>query len=156
MYGALILLATVTLLYAGYNILIKVSSSHVPIEATSTITATITLQIAALLVSCIFVTGLLIRGNTILAVPPPALLWAALAGICIGAAEICYFYLFRGGLNHDAMAANIAIPVIVGGTILVTILISWFLLREAMSWTKVIGAATIIVGVALMFIETRS
>ncbi len=156
MYGALILLIAVTFLYSGYNLLIKVSSSHVPVEATSTIAATITLQIAALLVSCIFVAGLLIRGDTALAVPPPALLWAALAGICIGAAEIGYFYLFRGGLSHDAMAANIAIPVIVGGTILVTTLVSWLLLRESMNWTKLIGAVTIIAGVVLMFIETRS
>ena len=156
MFGALILLAAITLLYAGYNLMIKVSSSHVPVEVTSTIAATITLQIAALLVSCIFVVGLLIRGNTVLAVPPPALFWAALAGICIGAAEICYFYLFRGGLNHDAVAANVAIPIIVSGTILVTILVSWLLLRESMNWTKVVGAVTIIAGVALMFIETKS
>lgn len=156
MYGALILLATVTCLYAGYNLFIKVSSSHVPVEVTSTIAATITLQIAALLASLIFVAGLLMRGNAVLAVPSSALMWAALAGFCIGTAEIGYFYLFRGGLNHDAMAANIAIPVILGGTVLITIFVSWLFLSESLSWTKMIGAGAIIVGVALMFVDTNS
>ncbi|MDE0309613.1 MAG: EamA family transporter [Acidiferrobacterales bacterium] len=156
MYGALLLLAAVTFFYAGYNLLIKISSSHIPVEATSTIAATITLQTAALLVSCVFVAGLLIRGNTILAVPPPALMWAALAGICIGAAEIGYFYLLRGGLSHEPVAASTAIPIIVGGTILIALLLSWLWLRESMNWTKAMGAVTIIAGVALMFVETDS
>ena len=96
------------------------------------------------------------RGNAVLAVPSSALMWAALAGFCIGTAEIGYFYLFRGGLNHDAMAANIAIPVILGGTVLITIFVSWLFLSESLSWTKMIGAGAIIVGVALMFVDTNS
>ncbi len=46
--AGLLLLVTVTTLYAGYNLLIKVSVSHVPAAATSTIVATICLQVAAL------------------------------------------------------------------------------------------------------------
>ena len=156
MQGALILLALVTLLYAGYNLFIKVSSSHVPAEVTSTIVATISLQISALLVSCVFLAGLLIRGNAVLALPPSSLLWAALAGICIGAAEIGYFYLFRGGATFNALAANVAIPVIVSGTILITIVVSWLVLRESMNFAKFVGAAAIMIGVALMFIESKS
>ncbi len=37
----LLLLVTVTTFYAGYNLLIKVSASHVPVAATSTIAATV-------------------------------------------------------------------------------------------------------------------
>ena len=43
-----LLLISVTVLYSGYNLLIKVSASHVPEAATTTIQATICLQLAAL------------------------------------------------------------------------------------------------------------
>jgi hypothetical protein len=41
--AGLLLLVTVTALYAGYNLPIKVSASHVPVAATSTIVAMICL-----------------------------------------------------------------------------------------------------------------
>ncbi len=44
---ALMLLLTVTTLYAGYNLLIKIAGGYVPVEATTTIFATICLQLAA-------------------------------------------------------------------------------------------------------------
>ena len=47
----LLLLLTVTTLYAGYNLLVKVSGGFVPAEATTTIFATICLQLAALATS---------------------------------------------------------------------------------------------------------
>ena len=156
MYGALVLLSLVTVLYAGYNLLINISSSHVPIDTSSTILATITLQVAALLVSCVFAAGLVLRGTTDLALPSTALIWAALAGLCIGTAEIGYFYLFRGGLNHDAVAASIAIPAIVGGTVLLTILVAWLFLQESMNWMKVFGAFAIVCGVVMLFVDGRS
>ena len=42
-----LLLISVTVLYSGYNLLIKVSASHVPEAATTTIQTTICLQLAA-------------------------------------------------------------------------------------------------------------
>ena len=153
MYAPLLLLLTVTFLYAGYNLLIKVSSNYVPAETTSTILATITLQVAALTISCIFAVGLLIRGASTLTLTTPALLWAAAAGLCIGTAEIGYFYLFRGSLGSAPVNANLAIPVIVGGTILVTIVVSWLLLREPMTWMKFFGAILIVIGVVMMFLN---
>ena len=57
------LLAAVTILYAGYNVLIKVSGGYVPAGVTSTILATICLQIAALLTSVIFISILALRGG---------------------------------------------------------------------------------------------
>ena len=90
----LLLLVTVTVLYAGYNILIKVSASHVPAAATSTITATICLQIAALMTSLVYMSVIMIRGGQVLQLSWGSYLWAAAAGLCIGGAEIAYFYLF--------------------------------------------------------------
>ena len=54
MYVSLTLLLAVTVLYAGYNLLVKVSSSHVPAVATTPILATIALQVAAIAVSGAF------------------------------------------------------------------------------------------------------
>ncbi len=90
----LILLISVTLLYAGYNLFVKVSSGHVAEKVTSTVLATICLQFTALLVSTLFAIYLLRKGGQVLALGPPAYGWAMAAGLCIGAAEIGYFYLF--------------------------------------------------------------
>ena len=72
MYASLILLLGVTSLYAGYNLLVKVSSGHVPAVATTPILATIALQVAALAVSAAFAAGLVLRGGHVLAVSPAA------------------------------------------------------------------------------------
>ena len=65
----ILLLTSVTLLYAGYNLLVKILSEHVPNLATSTVLATNCLQIAALVVSSIFAIYLLSRGGQILSCP---------------------------------------------------------------------------------------
>ena len=152
----LVLLLVITFLYAGYNLLIKVSTSHVPLESSSTILATIALQIAALSVSCIFAAGLLIRGGGSLALPSPAYAWAILAGLCIGGAEICYFYLFRGVAGHPPFPANIAIPFIVSGTIVLTVLIAWLTLKEPLSWQKIIGAILVVTGVVVIYLDSAT
>ena len=139
MYVSLILLLGVTSLYAGYNLLVKVSSDHVPAAATTPILATIALQIAALGVSAAYATGLVLRGGHVLAVSPPAVAWAVAAGLCIGAAEIGYFYLFRGVAGGEPMAANVAIPIVVSGAIVFTLLVSWLVLREPFTSVRCSG-----------------
>ena len=57
------LLSAVTLLYAGYNVFVKVSGSQVPATATSTILATVCLQVTALFVSLVFFGILSFRGG---------------------------------------------------------------------------------------------
>ena len=153
MAATFILLLTVTALYTGYNLLIKVSSGYVPLETTTTILATITLQVAALGVSCIFALALLVRGGEEFSLSVPAFFWAAAAGLCIGAAEIGYFYLFRGTMDDAPVSANFAIPVIVGGTILLAIAASWIFLNESLSWAKAVGGAMIVAGVIVMFLD---
>ena len=64
---AIALLLGVTLFYAGYNLLIKVSGMYVPAAATTTILATICVQVAALLASALFLGFLTIRGGQIFA-----------------------------------------------------------------------------------------
>ena len=81
MYASLLLLITITTLYAAYNLLIKASTDLVPVTSTSTILATIALQISALAISSVFAIGLLLRGGQTLI---PAVRCLCL-GCCSGA-----------------------------------------------------------------------
>ncbi len=148
--SALMLVAAITALYASYNLLVKVSSDYVPVNATSTVLATVCLQVAALSASLCFLSFLIARGGQVLTLSTRAYLWAAGAGFCIGVAEICYFYLFRGGLGRDAAAANVAIPIIVSGTIAITLIVSYFLFREPLTPIQLGGTLLVIGGMALI------
>ena len=107
---AAMLLAAVTLLYAGYNLLIKLSGAHVPASATTTVLATVCLQLAALSTSVLFLGFLAAQGGHVFSLAPRVYFWAVLAGLCVGVAEIGYFYLF-GGIGLDRpMRAGVAIP----------------------------------------------
>ncbi|MCP4386625.1 MAG: hypothetical protein GY798_35330 [Hyphomicrobiales bacterium] len=149
----LLLLATV--LYAGYNLFIKVSGDHIPASATTIVSATLVLQLAALFTSATFAGILTMRGMDILGLPPRAYLWAALAGICIGAAEITYLYLF-GGLGTGAvkLSANIVIPFVVGGTIVLTVIVSAALFHEAFGWSQIAGSVLVVSGIILLYLDT--
>ncbi len=150
--AGLLLLVTVTMLYAGYNLLIKVSAAHVPATATSTIAATICLQIAALLTSILFLSIALIRGGQVLQLTWGAYTWAAAAGLCIGGAEIAYFYLFGGVGAIKPMAANLVIPTVVSGTIVITAIAAYFVFRESLTPIQFAGIGCVIFGVALLHI----
>ncbi|MEM7508584.1 MAG: hypothetical protein AAF415_17775 [Pseudomonadota bacterium] len=146
-----LLLAAVTVAYAGYNLLIKVSGTHVPASATTTVLATIVLQLAALATSLVFYGALAVRGGQSFALTPSAYLWAALAGVCIGAAEIGYLYLFGGVGFAKPMAASIAIPTIVSGTIVIATLASVLLLKEPLGWQQIAGGGLIVAGILVFF-----
>ena len=149
-----LLLLTATLLYAGYNLLIKVSGTHVPEEATSTVLGVICLQLAALTTSLTYAGSLyLLKGEQHLQLTAGAYLWAVAAGICIGGAEIAYFYLFGGIGTTKPMAANVAIPTIVSGTIVITLLFSLLVLREPLNWNQWLGSACIVFGIVLLFLN---
>ena len=154
--AAAMLLAAVTLLYAGYNLLVKLSGAHVPASATTTVLATVCLQAAALSTSLLFLGFLAIQGGHVFTLAPRAYVWAVLAGICIGAAEIGYFYLFGGvGLDRP-MRAGAAIPVIVAGTVVIATVVSAAVFGEAFGWRQWTGAALVAAGVVLIFLEPGS
>ncbi len=149
--AGLLLLVTVTVLYAGYNLLIKVSAAHVPVAATSTIAATISLQLAALTTSVVFLSIATIRGGQVRQLTWAAYFWAAAAGLCIGGAEIAYFYLFRGVGTSSPMAANVVIPPVVSGTIVITAIAAYFMFRESLAPIQLAGVGCIILGVLLLY-----
>lgn len=153
---AAMLLAAVTLLYAGYNLLIKLSGAHVPVSATTTVLATVCLQVAALATSVLFLGFLALQGGHIFSLAPKAYVWAVLAGVCIGAAEIGYFYLF-GGIGLDRpMRAGVAIPVIVAGTIMLATVASVTVFGEAFGWRHFAGTVMVAAGIVLIFLEPGS
>jgi drug/metabolite transporter (DMT)-like permease len=151
--SAFTLLITTTLLYAGYNLLVKISSSHVPAGAYSTITATISLQTAALLVSLAFYAVQKQQTGASFALPTGSYFWAVLAGLCIGGAEVAYFYLFAGLGHGSPMPASVAVPVVVSGAVVISIAAGWLLLGEAVAWPQVLGALLIVLGICALFVE---
>ena len=152
---SILLLAGVTFLYAGYNLFIKMSGSQVPDTATTTVVATICLQIAALLVSLVFLMCLFIKGGHSFRLSTGTYQWAVVAGVCIGMAEVAYFYLFAGLHGSSPMAASIAVPVIVSGTIAVAMVFSYFVLKEPVGLTQLAGCFLIVCGIVLFFVDAR-
>ena len=150
---SLVLILLITLCYAGYNLLVKVSGNHVSIAA-SPIVATICLQLAALTVSTVYLLFLL-RQQTPISVSPKACLWAAVAGISIGLAEVLYFYLFRGFSGEKTVEAGFAIPLIVGGTILIAIFASKYLFAESMNNGQWLGVGLTLSGLVVLGLNGR-
>ena len=93
------------------------------------------------------------KGGHVIHLSPKAYLWAAAAGVCIGGAEIAYFYLFSGVGSGQPMNANVAIPTIVSGTIVITLLVSALFLSEAFGWHQLLGSGCIVAGILLLFYD---
>jgi len=153
MISGTVLLAIVTFLYAGYNIFVKLSGGHVPASATTTVLATICLQLAALFVSLIFLGVLAYRGGHEFSLSPAAYSWAIVAGFCIGAAEIGYFYLFGGIGDSEPMRASLAIPAIVSGTIVISLVLSVLVLQESADRMQLFGSTLIVLGIVVLFLK---
>ena len=154
--AGLILLATVTALYAGYNLFVKMAGVQVPAEATTTILATISIQLAALFTSGVFLSVLLMRGGQVFSLSNGTYFWAVLAGICIGGAEIGYLYLFGGVGLAKPMDASVAIPTVVSGTIVIAMLFAYFVLKETISWNQVLGSLLIVGGIIMFFVKGQA
>jgi len=127
----------------------------VPDAATTTVLATICLQVAALVVSMVFFICLMVKGGQTFRLSTGAYQWATVAGVCIGMAEIGYFYLFAGLQGSSPMPAGVVIPVVVGGTIAVAMVFSYFVLREQVGVSQLAGSLLIVCGIVLLFINVR-
>ncbi len=77
--------------------------------------------------------------------------WAVAAGLCIGGAEIAYFYLFGGTGTLKPMAANVVIPTVVSGTVVLTALGGYLVFRESLAPVQLAGLGCIILGVLLLY-----
>ena len=155
MINNLLLLVIVTVSYAGYNLFIKLSSSQ-NLNNTNSIAATLSLQVFALVVTSIFSVYLFSKGERIFVLPSKSYLYAIFGGISIGFAEIGYFYLFNAANPNGPLNDNTAIPVILGGTILITMIFSFYIFRESYSYQKILGTLFIIFGIYLVLIKNNN
>ena len=149
MINNLIILVIVTISYAGYNLFIKLASSQ-NLNNSNSIAATLCLQLFALFVTILFSFYLFSKGEKIFVLPSKSYLYAIFAGISIGLAEIGYFYLFNESNPKGASNANAVIPVILGGTILITMIFSFIFLSESFSYKRIFGTFFIIFGIYLV------
>lgn len=149
MINNLIILVIVTISYAGYNLFIKLASSQ-NLNNSNSIAATLCLQLFALFVTILFSFYLFSKGEKIFVLPSKSYLYAIFAGISIGLAEIGYFYLFNESNPKGASNANTVIPVILGGTILITMIFSFIFLSESFNYKRIFGTFFIIFGIYLV------
>ena len=149
MINNLIILVIVTISYAGYNLFVKLASSQ-NLNNSNSIAATLCLQLFALFVTILFSFYLFSKGEKIFVLPSKSYLYAIFAGISIGLAEIGYFYLFNESNPKGASNANTVIPVILGGTILITMIFSFISLSESFNYKRIFGTFFIIFGIYLV------
>lgn len=134
------ILVILTAVFFGlYNFFIKVSAGQI-----QQILGAVILQAVALLLGGIVLVYLKWKGVP-LHTSGQGIIYAILAGICVGMAEITSFYVFSKGVN-----ASIGIPVIVGGTVLVGALLGIVFLKETVSWVQLTGIMLILSGVGIL------
>jgi len=135
-----ILIAVLTAVFYGvYNFFIKVSSGHI-----NQILGAVILQIVAFALGGAVLLVLRIA-NIPLQVSGKGIIYAILAGIFVGLAEITTFYLFSRGIT-----ASIGIPVIIGGSIVVGSLLGILFLKETLSPIHYLAIVLIVIGVVLL------
>lgn len=130
---------TTAALLGLYNFFIKLSAGHI-----HQIAGAVLLQVVAALLGISCLVYLHLKG-TQLETSTKGLLFATLAGISIGIAEILTFYLFSKGIS-----ASVGIPILIGGSILVGIVLGLFFLKEALSPLQYLGVFMIIIGAVLL------
>lgn len=146
----IILLEITALLYAGYNVCIKLSGSYAPETATTPVLATICLQFGALSVSLAFAAVSAIKGGANFNLMRNAYLFRGAADISVGLGSLGYFYLFSGIGKSEPMEASIALQTVALGTIVIAMLVSALILKEAVRWPQIVGTLLILGGIALL------
>ena len=63
--------------------------------------------------------------------------------------------MFGGVGLSKPMAASIAIPTAVSGTIVIVMLFSYFVLRETIAWNQMLGSLLIVFGIILLFVKAQ-
>lgn len=125
--------------YGAYNFFIKVSSGHI-----NQIVGAVILQIVAALLGGAVLLYLKIT-NSPLEISTKGIGFAVLAGVMVGLAEITSFYIFSKGVP-----LSIALPVIVGGSVLVGTILGFIFLKETLTPIHYLGIALILLGIAVL------
>ncbi len=135
----LVLLIITAIFFGFYNFFIKVSAGHI-----HEILGAVILQAVALVLGSIALIFLKLKG-----IPfensHKGLLFAILAGVFVGMAEITSFYAFSKGTQ-----ATVGIPVIVGGTVIVGAILGAVFLKEVLYWQHYLGIILILAGIVML------
>ena len=124
---------------ALYNFFIKLAADHVPPAV-----GAVVLQLVAAVLGGAWLLKLKLEGQP-LAISGKGLALAALAGLGVGLAEILTFVVFQRGVD-----SSVGTPVIVGGSVLLTVVLGLVVLREALSLPQAGGLLLIVAGIALL------
>lgn len=124
---------------AGYNVFIKLAANSLPPAV-----GAVVLQLVAAGRGGAWLLRLWLAGQA-LPVAGRGLGLAALAGLCVGLAEILTFVVFRRGVP-----ASVGTPVIVGGSVLLAAGLGLLGLRESLTLGQVGGLVLIVGGIGLV------
>src|SRR3989344_4311176 len=135
-----IFLAFTTAAFLGiYSFFIKISSGYI-----NQIAGAVILQAVAILVGGIGFLILKFTGNVI-EISNKGILYAILAGLFIGLAEIATFFLFKKGITLSA-----GLPIIIGGSVIFGSLLGVLFLKEVLTPIHFLAILLIIVGIVLL------
>ena len=125
--------------YGAYNVFIKVSSGHI-----NQIVGAVILQIVAALLGGIILLIMKMK-NSPLEISQKGVLFAVLAGVFVGLAEITSFFVFSKGVS-----ASVGIPIIIGGSILVGAVLGLIFLKETLNPIHILAILLIVGGIVLL------
>lgn len=122
-----------------YNFFIKLSAGHI-----HEIAGAVILQVVAFLVGGAALVWLKLKAVP-LEISSRGIAFAVLAGLSVGLAEITAFYAFSRGIS-----ASVGIPVMVGGTVLVGVVLGLLVLREQLTLLQGLGVVLLLAGIVLV------
>lgn len=138
-------IALLTAVFFGlYNFFIKVSSGNI-----HEILGAVILQAVALLLGCALLIYLKQTGDQF-SFSSKGILYAVLAGLAVGVAEILTFMVFEKGI-----AVSIATPVIIGSSVVVSSVLGILFLRETISLIQLFALALIAGGIMLLAFSSK-
>ncbi|MFH1298370.1 MAG: EamA family transporter [Patescibacteria group bacterium] len=133
-----IFIALMTAFFYGlYNVFIKIASGHI-----HEIVGAVILQVVAALLGGVILIVLRFMDHP-LDISSKGVLFAVLAGIFVGLAEITSFYLFSKGV-----AASVGVPVIIGGSVVIAAAVGLLFLKETLLPLHYLAVVMIVAGVA--------
>lgn len=133
-----IILAAV--MFGLYNVFIKVSANDI-----NPILGAVVLQFVAAFIGLAMLLVTQMQAGSLPFWSGRGLLLASLAGAAIGAVEILTFFIYGRGV-----LVAVGNPLIVGGSLVVTLGVGVFLLRESVNLTQLLAIGLIFIGVLLL------
>ena len=123
-----------------YFVFIKISSLHI-----HPIVGAFTLQIAAALLGLFAYSVLKFGTAEKIVISSQGLIWAVIAGICVGAAEIFFFFMFKSGGN-----LAIGSPLVNVVAVLFAAGIGILALGESLTPLKIVGVILALLGIVIL------